>query len=45
MDSLDEFNPIFMMSKSGARGSISQIKQLSGMKGLADTQGKTLEIR
>jgi DNA-directed RNA polymerase subunit beta' len=45
MDSLDEFNPIFMMSKSGARGSISQIKQLSGMRGLmADTQGKTLEI-
>jgi len=45
MDSLDRFNPIFMMSDSGARGSISQIKQLSGMRGLmADTQGKTLEI-
>ena len=42
---LDRFNPIFMMSQSGARGSISQIKQLSGMRGLmADTQGRTLEI-
>jgi DNA-directed RNA polymerase subunit beta' len=42
---LDRFNPIFMMSQSGARGSISQIKQLSGMRGLmADTSGKTLEI-
>src|SRR5690606_22432309 len=40
MASLDEFNPIYMMSKSGARGNISQIKQLSGMRGLmADTQG------
>ena len=45
MDSLDSFNPLYMMSESGARGSISQIKQLSGMRGLmADTQGKTLEI-
>ncbi len=45
METLDRFNPIFMMSQSGARGSISQIKQLSGMRGLmADTQGKTLEI-
>ena len=45
METLDHFNPIFMMSQSGARGSISQIKQLSGMRGLmADTQGKTLEI-
>ncbi len=45
METLDRFNPIFMMSQSGARGSISQIKQLSGMRGLmADTQGRTLEI-
>ncbi|MGE5614407.1 MAG: DNA-directed RNA polymerase subunit beta' [Bacillota bacterium] len=45
LDTLDRFNPIFMMSQSGARGSISQIKQLSGMRGLmADTSGKTLEI-
>ena len=45
LQTLDRFNPIFMMSQSGARGSISQIKQLSGMRGLmADTSGKTLEI-
>ncbi|MGI6668666.1 MAG: DNA-directed RNA polymerase subunit beta' [Acetivibrionales bacterium] len=45
LQTLDKFNPIFMMSQSGARGSISQIKQLSGMRGLmADTSGKTLEI-
>lgn len=45
LDTLDRFNPIFMMSESGARGSISQIKQLSGMRGLmADTSGRTLEI-
>jgi len=45
LDSMDKFNPVFMMSQSGARGSISQIKQLSGMRGLmADTSGRTLEI-
>jgi DNA-directed RNA polymerase subunit beta' len=33
------------MSDSGARGNISQIKQLAGMRGLmSDTQGKTIEI-
>ena len=30
----DKFNPIWMMADSGARGSIDQIKQLSGMRGL-----------
>ncbi|MDD5602682.1 MAG: DNA-directed RNA polymerase subunit beta' [Eubacteriales bacterium] len=45
MDNLDKFNPVFMMSKSGARGNISQIRQLAGMRGLmANTSGKTLEI-
>lgn len=44
-DSLGEFNPIHMMSDSGARGSISQIKQLAGMRGnMADTSGATIEI-
>ncbi|MGX8698863.1 MAG: DNA-directed RNA polymerase subunit beta', partial [bacterium] len=44
-DSLDEFNPIFMMANSGARGSMAQIRQLSGMRGLmANTAGKTIEI-
>ena len=45
MENLDKFNPLYMMSTSGARGNISQIKQLAGMRGLmADTQGKTIEI-
>ena len=42
---LDEFNPILMMANSGARGSIDQIKQLAGMRGLmTDPNGKTIEI-
>ena len=42
---LDEFNPIYMMANSGARGSMNQIRQLAGMRGLmANTSGKTIEI-
>ena len=42
---LDRFNPIYMMADSGARGSMSQIRQLAGMRGLiANTSGKTIEI-
>ena len=42
---LDEFNPIYMMADSGARGSMAQIRQLAGMRGLmADTAGRTIEI-
>ena len=42
---LDEFNPIFMMADSGARGSMAQIRQLAGMRGLmANTTGKAIEI-
>ena len=38
-------NPIYKMSDSGARGSMDQIKQLAGMRGLlANTAGKTLEM-
>lgn len=45
MDSLDKFNPIYMMADSGARGSKSQIKQLAGMRGLmASPSGKILEL-
>jgi DNA-directed RNA polymerase subunit beta' len=33
-DSLAEFNPIFMMADSGARGGQQQIRQLAGMRGL-----------
>ena len=44
-ENLDEFNPIYMMANSGARGSMNQIRQLAGMRGLvANTAGKTLEI-
>ncbi|HHT16249.1 MAG TPA: DNA-directed RNA polymerase subunit beta' [Papillibacter sp.] len=42
---LDPNNPIFMMADSGARGSMNQIRQLGGMRGLmANTSGKTIEI-
>ena len=42
---MDEFNPIYMMADSGARGSMAQIRQLAGMRGLmADTAGRTIEI-
>ena len=45
MESLDNFNPIFMMADSGARGSKSQIKQLAGMRGLmANPSGKIIEL-
>jgi DNA-directed RNA polymerase subunit beta' len=45
INNLDRFNPLYMMSQSGARGNINQIKQLAGMRGLmADTSGKTIEI-
>ena len=44
-NSLDPYNPIFMMLDSGARGSDSQLRQLAGMRGLiANTAGKTIEI-
>lgn len=42
---VDEHNPIWMMQKSGARGSIDQISQLSGMRGLVrDPAGKIIEL-
>ncbi len=42
---LGKYNPIKMMSDSGARGQINQIKQLAGMRGnMTDTSGKTIEI-
>ena len=44
-NTLEKFNPIWMMADSGARGSIDQIKQLAGMRGLmTDPNGKTIEI-
>ena len=45
LEGLDQYNNIFMMANSGARGSDKQIKQLAGMRGLmADTTGRTIEL-
>lgn len=45
MNGLQEDNPLYIMSDSGARGNKNQIKQLAGMIGLMfDTSGKTIEI-
>ncbi len=45
LDSLDHFNPVYMMAISGARGNIQQIRQLAGMRGLmADPSGRTIEL-
>ncbi len=45
IENLDKMNPLYMMSNSGARGNINQIKQLAGMRGLmADTTGRTIEL-
>ena len=44
-NNMDPYNPIYMMSDSGARGSIAQIRQLAGMRGLiANTSGRTIEV-
>ncbi len=43
-DNLDSRNPIYMMADSGARGSMAQLRQLAGMRGLlANTSGDTIE--
>ncbi len=45
MNSLDKFNSIYMMANSGARGNVSQITQLAGMRGLmAAPSGKIIEL-
>jgi DNA-directed RNA polymerase subunit beta' len=45
MDSLERFNPLYMMANSGARGNIQQLRQLAGMRGLmADPSGRTIEL-
>jgi DNA-directed RNA polymerase subunit beta' len=44
MENIDPFNPIFMMANSGARGTIRQVTQLCGMRGLmTDPFGKFIE--
>ncbi|MGL4392810.1 MAG: DNA-directed RNA polymerase subunit beta' [Fusobacteriaceae bacterium] len=45
MDGLDQFNPVYMMANSGARGSIAQMRQLAAMRGnMTDTQGRIIEV-
>lgn len=45
METLDDRNPIYMMSDSGARGNISNFTQLAGMRGLmASPSGKIMEL-
>ena len=45
MANMDEFNPIFMMSQSGARGNPKQMRQLAGMRGLMrDPSGKIIDL-
>ncbi len=45
IESLDRFNPVYMMANSGARGNIQQIRQLAGMRGLmADPSGRIIDL-
>ena len=45
MKTLDNFNPVYMMATSGARGGKQQIRQLAGMRGLmANPSGKIIEL-
>ena len=44
-ENFNMYNPIKMMSDSGARGSMTQMRQLAGMRGLMfSATGKTMEI-
>jgi len=45
LQNFDNFNPLYMMAQSGARGNIQQIRQLAGMRGLmTDPAGKIIEM-
>ena len=45
MQTLDKFNPVYMMATSGARGNIQQLRQLAGMRGLmADPSGRIIDL-
>ncbi|MBK8190797.1 MAG: DNA-directed RNA polymerase subunit beta'' [Vampirovibrionales bacterium] len=45
IDHFDRLNPVYMMAFSGARGNISQVRQLVGMRGLmADSQGQIIDM-
>ena len=44
-DTLDRYGGIYMMATSGAKGNISQIRQMAGMRGLmTDPSGKIIEF-
>ena len=44
LENIDPFNPIFMMANSGARGTLPQLAQLAGMRGLmTDPFGRFIE--
>ena len=43
-NTMDQFNPVYMMANSGARGNVQQIRQLAGMRGLmADPSGRIID--
>ena len=45
VDNFDKLNPVYMMAFSGARGNLSQVSQLVGMRGLmADAQGQIIVL-
>jgi DNA-directed RNA polymerase subunit beta' len=45
VDGFNRLNPIYMMAFSGARGNLSQVRQLVGMRGLmADSQGQIIDL-
>ena len=45
LNTLDRFNPVYMMATSGARGNIQQLRQLAGMRGLmADPSGRIIDL-
>ena len=45
VQNFDRLNPVYMMAFSGARGNLSQVSQLVGMRGLmADAQGQIIDL-
>lgn len=45
IENFDKLNPVYMMAFSGARGNMSQVRQLVGMRGLmADSQGQIIDL-
>ena len=45
VENFDRMNPVYMMAFSGARGNLSQVSQLVGMRGLmADAQGQIIDL-